>query len=149
PPHDAVLAQVDVAHAAGADQLQHPVFTDVEAPPLALEEAPGLERGDEAGADERVGDLFGGRFGRVLGEKVFEGCRLDEAAFRQEGDEVRGSHWDRHGALLDSGRRSQGELAAARSCVNGFPSRTCNRGYIGGTAPPSVVFEKPSKWKKK
>ena len=42
--HQHMLAQVDVAHPAGAERLQHPVLADGEPPPLALHDLLGLKQ---------------------------------------------------------------------------------------------------------
>ena len=51
--HELVFAQVDAAHAAGAEAFQHLVLADGEALPLALEELLGLEVGQQAVADQQ------------------------------------------------------------------------------------------------
>ncbi len=79
-----MLAQVDAAHAAGAEPFQHLVLADVEPPPLALEDLFGLEVGQDAVAHRLRGQLLGvGRQGvvgaqlvRVSGQAFF----LDQAA---------------------------------------------------------------------
>ena len=48
-----MFAQEDLAHAAGAELLQHLVLADGEPLALALEELLGLEVGEEAVADEQ------------------------------------------------------------------------------------------------
>ena len=52
-----MFAQVDAAHAAGAEAFEHLVLADGEALPLALQDLLGLEIGEDAVADEQVGHL--------------------------------------------------------------------------------------------
>ena len=52
-----MLAQVDAAHAAGAEAFEHLVLADGEAAPLALQELLGLEVGQQAVADQQAGEL--------------------------------------------------------------------------------------------
>src|SRR5262249_25017197 len=57
--HALVFAQVDAAHAAGAELLQEFVFAaDVEAAPLAAEETIGLEASQHAALDKRLCQLL-------------------------------------------------------------------------------------------
>src|SRR5581483_10903969 len=82
--HDLVLAEEDVAHAAGAERSQNFVFTaEDEVPPSALEQLIGLEAGQELSADQGVGQRRGcfrqGAGGAAAFEMCLEPLRIDQA----------------------------------------------------------------------
>jgi len=57
PAHELVFAQVDAAHAAGTQALEHLVFADGEPPPLTQQELLGLEMRQQAVAHQHAGQL--------------------------------------------------------------------------------------------
>ncbi len=57
--HQLVLAQVDAAHAAGAEPLEHLVLADGEASPLPEKELLGLKQGEDPIAHELRRELPG------------------------------------------------------------------------------------------
>ena len=85
---------------AGADPLEHPVFTDVEAFIFALQELLGLKKRENAIADELPGVFW--QFAR------HDACRIqlfhvgrkpiliDDLAAANQVHELRGSRWCRH-----------------------------------------------------
>ncbi len=57
--HQLVFAEINAAHAAGAEALQHLILADVETAPLAQEELFGLKGGEQAVAHHQPGQFAG------------------------------------------------------------------------------------------
>src|SRR5207302_331404 len=56
--HEKVLAEIDRAHATGAETLENPVLSEREASPPALQKLLGLETSQHAVADEAPGQCL-------------------------------------------------------------------------------------------
>ena len=100
PPQLEVLAQVDRPHAAGADAVEDEVLADDEPRPPAAHQVVGLERREEAVADQQGGQVArpvrqgGGpaQVGDVRGQPE----RVQRQALLNQVQKVRGGGWRGH-----------------------------------------------------
>jgi len=106
PTHQAMLAQVDTAHATGPKAFQHLVFADVEATPLALQYLLGLKVGQQTVLDQHAGHLGLVRWDAVgrlqLLQKGVEAFLIGHPALAHEVQELVNAHWRWHGHLSRS-----------------------------------------------
>ena len=98
--HEFVFAEIDAAHAAGAEALQHLVAADGEAAPLAEHDLLGLEVRQQAIADQQAGQLAGGGRQRGRGAQTVQVRRefllIDDLAFAHQVEEFVYGRWRRH-----------------------------------------------------
>ena len=108
PPHEGVFAQVDGAHAAGADEFEQPVLRPDGEPLVPAElELLGLEEGEQALADEQGGELVDARGqgagGPVPVEQLVEPLVRDQPAAADQVEELGHVRGCRH-RLVSSSR---------------------------------------------
>ena len=139
PPHELVLAQVDAAHAAGAEAFEDLVFADGEALPLALEDLLGLEIGQHAVPDQercqRGGFGGHGPEARKLVQVGGQSLVLDHAAFLDKVQKFSDVAWRRHrstyqGLMMEPSASRSGPPHAPCTNSPGLPvcqpgARTC------------------------